>query len=84
MTDLRVELEHRCVGEDDRVTIERHRERLPNLEGDYGTSVAAPIACATHTPISPRATEGGGGVGAWRLLHTSAWWFDHASFRPTW
>jgi hypothetical protein len=40
------------LGEDGRITIECHRERHRNIEGDYGTFVAAPVACATHTPSS--------------------------------
>jgi hypothetical protein len=50
MTDLWAELERHRLGEDGRITIECHRERRRNIEGDYGTSVAAPVACATHTP----------------------------------
>jgi hypothetical protein len=52
------ELEHRRLGEDDRITIKCHRERRHNLEGDYGTPVAAPVARATHTPSSPGVTGG--------------------------
>jgi hypothetical protein len=52
------ELEHRRLGEDDRITIKCHRERRRNLEGDYGTPVAAPVARATHTPSSPGVTGG--------------------------
>jgi hypothetical protein len=53
MTDLWAKLEHRRLGEVGHITIESHCERHRNLEGDYGTPIAAPIACATHTPISP-------------------------------
>jgi hypothetical protein len=31
--DLRVELNHRCAGEDARVTMERARERQLNIQG---------------------------------------------------
>jgi hypothetical protein len=52
MADLQAELEHHHLGEDGCITIERHRERHQNLEGDYGTPVAAPVAHGTHTPSS--------------------------------
>jgi hypothetical protein len=52
-TDLRAELKHRRSGENDRTTIEHHRERHCNLNGDYGTSNVASVGHATYTPTSP-------------------------------
>jgi hypothetical protein len=60
--DLWANLERRCLGEDGSITIKRHRERHRNLEGDYGTPIAAPVAHATHTPNSP------GGMGGCMAL----------------
>jgi hypothetical protein len=76
--DLWAKLESHRLGEDGRVSIECNRERRRNLEGDYPTPVAAPIARAAHTPSAL------GGTGdAWRLLHISAWWSGRACFGPT-
>jgi hypothetical protein len=36
--------------------LESHSERRHNLEGDYGTPITAPVACATHTSSSPGVT----------------------------
>jgi hypothetical protein len=52
MTDHRAKLECRYLGEDGCTTIERHRERHLNLDGDYGSTNAAPMGHAVHTPTS--------------------------------
>jgi hypothetical protein len=57
-SEIWVELERHCLIEDDRIAIEHHRERHRNLEGDYGTRVAALVARATHTHCSLGVTGG--------------------------
>jgi hypothetical protein len=51
-TDLRAELERRRSGEDGHVTIERHRERRHNLDGDFGVMNTTPMRQAARTPTS--------------------------------
>jgi hypothetical protein len=70
-TDLRAELEHRHVGEDDHITIEHRRERRHNLKDDYGTTNAAPAGHAVHSPSSLR--TGGGCVALAPLLRMVVW-----------
>jgi hypothetical protein len=43
MADLRAELKQHRSGEDDRITIERHRERLRNLDGDFNVVNTTPV-----------------------------------------
>jgi hypothetical protein len=50
--DLRAELECRRSREDGCITIERHRERHHNLDGDFGASNATPVGQAARTPTS--------------------------------
>jgi hypothetical protein len=52
MTDLRAELKHHCMGEDDHATIECRCKRHRNLEDDYGTTNVAPVGHAVHSPSS--------------------------------
>jgi hypothetical protein len=52
MVDLRAELDRCCSGEDTCITIEHHRERHRNLEGDNGPPAIAPAGHVTHSPSS--------------------------------
>jgi hypothetical protein len=56
--DLRAELERHCSGEDNRITIKRHRERCHNLDGDFTVANTTPVRQAFRTPTSPG--SGGG------------------------
>jgi hypothetical protein len=62
MTDLRVELECHRSGEDDRITIERPRERRRNLDGDFSAANTTPVRQAAHT-----LTSSGSGSGCMEL-----------------
>jgi hypothetical protein len=57
--DLRAELERRHSGEDDRITIERHRESCHNVDGDFGAADTTPVRQAARTPTSPVGSGGG-------------------------
>jgi hypothetical protein len=61
-TDLRAELEPRRSGEDNRITIELHRERRRNLDDDFGAADATHVGQAARTLTSLR--TGGGLHGA--------------------
>jgi hypothetical protein len=50
---LRDELERRCSSEDDRITIERRRERHRNLDGGFDVADTTPLRQAARTPTSP-------------------------------
>jgi hypothetical protein len=58
-TDLRIELEHRRSGKDDRTTIEHHREMRRNPDGDFDAADSTPVRQAARTPTS-LARSGGG------------------------
>jgi hypothetical protein len=57
--DLWAELERRCSGEGDRITIERSREGRCNLDGDFSVADTTPVRQVAHTPTS--LVESGGG-----------------------
>jgi hypothetical protein len=65
MADLQVELEHRRSGENGHITIDCHRERRHNLDGDFGAADTTPVRQAARAPASPV----GSGVVACRLPH---------------
>jgi hypothetical protein len=54
MADLWAKLEPCRSGDDDRVTIEPHRERHCNLDGDFGVMNTTPMSQAARTPTSSR------------------------------
>jgi hypothetical protein len=56
--DLWAELERHCSGEDDRITIERQRERRHNLNGYFGAVDTTLVRQDARTPTS---TVGSGG-----------------------
>jgi hypothetical protein len=76
MADLRDELIRHHKGEDNHITIERHRERRRNIEGrnlerDFESLAPAREAPATRVMRPPSYLAGSGGV--WCLHHISGW-----------
>jgi hypothetical protein len=69
--DLRAEHERRCSGENNRITIERCRERRCNLDGDFGAADTTPVRQAARTPTSPG--SGGGCMALSPHLHMVVW-----------
>jgi hypothetical protein len=76
-TDLRAELEPRRSGEDNRITIELHRERRRNLDDDFGAADATHVGQAARTLTSLR--TGGGGCMVltphlWKVVWPHKFW----------
>jgi hypothetical protein len=58
VVDFWAKLDRRRSGEDDHITIEHHRERCHDLNGDFGAADTTPMMQAARTPTSPG--SGGG------------------------
>jgi hypothetical protein len=70
--DLWAELKGPHSGEDGCITIEHHRERRRNLDGDFGAVDTTPVRQATHSPTSLAGSRGGYMVLA-PYLHMMVW-----------